>query len=252
MLTPPGQSCHGIDGSDPLHGWTRGVNCFRVQGKGQRTGGRRPPPRIWVEIVGSQERNRKIGAIIVAVACLAVAIGAVWSVVERRTDSQAGVAAASPEATGSIGQGGKTVGPSGLPIPRFVSLKADKVNVRRGPSSEHPVAWVFQRKGMPVEIVAEFENWRRVRDSDGEEGWILQNMLTGNRTAVVAPWQKGKDVPLHSSADRGSELVARLGAGVVGDIESCTGDWCELSAGAYGGWIEQTKLWGVYPGEVIN
>ena len=202
--------------------------------------------------MGNQERSRKIGALFVAAACLAVALGAVWSVVGKRGDSQAGVAATSPEATGSIGQCGRTAGPSGLPIPRFVSLKADKVNVRRGPSSEHPVAWVFQRKGMPVEIVAEFENWRRVRDSDGEEGWILQNMLVGNRTAVVAPWQAGQDIPLHQEADKGSALVARLGAGVVGLVESCTGNWCELSAGGYDGLVEQTKLWGVYPGEIIN
>jgi SH3-like domain-containing protein len=202
--------------------------------------------------VGNQERSRKIGALVVTTACLAVALGAVWSLVGKRSDSQAGVAVASPEATGSIGKGGGTAGPSGLPIPRFVSLKADKVNVRRGPSSEHPVAWVFQRKGMPVEIVAEFENWRRVRDSDGEEGWILQNMLVGNRTAVVAPWQQGQDIPLHQAADKNSGLVARLGAGVVGEVEKCTGNWCELNAGGYDGWVEQTKLWGVYPGEVIN
>jgi hypothetical protein len=72
---------------------------------------------------------------------------------------------------------------TGLPLPRFVTLKADKVNVRRGPSSEHPVAFVFQRKGLPVEITAEFENWRKIRDSDGAEGWILQSMLSGRRNA---------------------------------------------------------------------
>ena len=77
---------------------------------------------------------------------------------------------------------------TGLPLPRFVTLKADKVNVRRGPSSDHPVAFVFQRKGMPVEITAEFENWRKIRDSDGAEGWILQSMLSGRRNAFVASW----------------------------------------------------------------
>ena len=155
--------------------------------------------------------------------------------------------------TGSIGEEApRPLGPSGLPIPRFVSLKAEKVNVRRGPSSEHPVAWVFQRKGLPVEIVAEFENWRRVRDSDGEEGWILQNMLSGKRTAVIAPWKQGQAVPLHSAPQAGAGLVAQVGAGVVGEVEGCDGNWCEVTAGGYDGFVEQTQLWGVYPGEKVE
>ena len=136
-------------------------------------------------MAGSPGRNRRFGSIILSLACIGVAAAVAWSVIGKRTDSQA--IAAPGEVTGSIvGETQRPVGPSGLPIPRFVSLKAEKVNVRRGPSSDHPVAWVFQRKGLPVEIVAEFENWRRVRDSDGEEGWILQNMLSGKRTAVIA------------------------------------------------------------------
>ncbi len=114
----------------------------------------------------------------------------------------AGAVAQTAETTAAIGQAGKSTGPSGLPLPRFVSLKAEKVNVRRGPSSDHAVAWVFQRKGMPVEIVAEFDNWRRIRDSDGEEGWILQNMLSGRRTAVVAPWRKGQTMALYQVGRR--------------------------------------------------
>ena len=131
-------------------------------------------------------------------------------------------------------------------------IKAEKVNVRRGPSSDHPVAWVFNRKGMPVEIVAEFENWRRIRDSDGEEGWILQNMLTGKRTAVVAPWRQGQSMPLLVQANAQSGLVAKVGAGVVAEVEACTGDWCEITTNGYDGWIEQAMLWGVYPGETVD
>jgi SH3-like domain-containing protein len=155
--------------------------------------------------------------------------------------------------TGSVGEDTpRPIGPSGLPIPRFVSLKAEKVNVRRGPSSDHPVAWVFQRKGLPVEIVAEFETWRRVRDSDGEEGWILQNMLAGKRTAVIAPWKKGQTVPIHRAPATDARLVAQLGAGVVADVDSCDGRWCELNAAGYDGYVEQTQLWGVYPGEKVD
>ena len=193
--------------------------------------------------------NRRIGSIVLAVACFAVAIAAGWSLFGKRGESQANIVpAVTAEITGSI----EATGSTGLPIPRFVSLKAEKVNVRRGPSSDHAVAWVFQRKGMPVEIVAEFENWRRIRDSDGEEGWILQNMLTGKRTAVVAPWRHGAAMPLYSKASTSSALVAKVSAGVVSDVSSCTGEWCAITAGGYAGWIEQAMLWGVYPGEPVD
>lgn len=199
---------------------------------------------------GIMAGNRKIGSIVLAVACLAVAGATAWSFFAKRSDSLAGVVPG--ETTASIASTSRTLGPSGLPVPRFVSLKAEKVNVRRGPSSDHPVAWVFNRKGMPVEIVAEFENWRRIRDSDGEEGWILQNMLTGKRTAVVAPWRQGQSMPLLAQANSESGLVAKVGAGVVADVENCTGDWCEITTNGYDGWIEQTMLWGVYPGEAVD
>ncbi len=177
-----------------------------------------------------------------------VAIGIAWSLFGKRVESQANAASAGPSETA----GSAAAGSTGLPIPRFVSLKAEKVNVRRGPSSDHAVAWIFQRKGMPVEIVAEFENWRRIRDSDGEEGWILQNMLTGKRTAVVAPWRRGQALPLYSEASGNSALVAKVSAGVVSEVSSCTGEWCAINAGGYGGWIEQAMLWGVYPGESVD
>jgi SH3-like domain-containing protein len=196
-------------------------------------------------------RKRRFGSIILSIACIGVAATVGWSVLGKRTQSQA--IAAPGEVTGSIGsEMARPLGPSGLPLPRFVSLKAEKVNVRRGPSSEHPVAWVFQRKGLPVEIVAESENWRRVRDSDGEEGWILQNMLSGKRTAVIAPWKQGQSVPLHAAARAGAGLVAQVSTGVVAEVGHCDGQWCELAAGGYEGFIEQTQLWGVYPGETVE
>jgi SH3-like domain-containing protein len=187
---------------------------------------------------------------VLAVACLAIAGAVGWSFFAKRNDSLAGIA--SGETTASIDQTAKTLGPSGLPIPRFVSLKAEKVNVRRGPSSDHAVAWVFNRKGLPVEIVAEFETWRRVRDSDGEEGWILQNMLSGKRTAMTAPWKKDQTIALYDRASTASGTIARLASGVVGEVSSCTGEWCEMTAGGYEGYVEQSQLWGVYPGETVD
>lgn len=193
---------------------------------------------------------RRWGSIVLAVACLSVAGATAWSFFGKRSDSQASVAKG--EITGSIAAPPKSLGPSGLPIPRFVSLKAEKVNVRRGPSSDHAVAWVFQRKGLPVEIVAEFDNWRRIRDSDGEEGWILQSLLSGKRTAVVAPWRDGQSLTLYDRPNAAGAKVAIVGAGVVANIEGCNGDWCEITAGGYDGWLEQNQLWGAYPGESVD
>jgi SH3-like domain-containing protein len=196
--------------------------------------------------------TRRIASVAVAGGCLAVAAAVGWSMFGKRSDSLASAPPAA-EITASIDRAeSKTLGPSGFPIPRFVSLKAEKVNVRRGPSSDHPVAWVFQRKGLPVEIVAEFDTWRRVRDSDGEEGWILQNMLSGKRTAMMAPWKQGQTIPLYDAPGKAGALVAQVGAGVVADVSNCTGDWCEVTAGGYDGWVEQTQLWGVYPGEPVD
>jgi SH3-like domain-containing protein len=154
--------------------------------------------------------------------------------------------------TGSISQIPVQRGPSGLPLPRFVSLKSGKVNVRKGPSSEYPVSWVFQRKGMPVEIVAEFETWRRIRDSQGEEGWILQQMLAGKRTAIVMGYNNVTGIPLRDDRSSKSAVVATLSPGVVGEVEACDGDWCEISAGGYQGYVSQVAVWGVYPGEVVD
>jgi len=144
------------------------------------------------------------------------------------------------------------IGPSGLRIPRFVSLKRSKVNVRVGPSSDHKIAWVFHYKGLPVEIIAEFELWRRIRDSDGQEGWVYHSLLAGKRTITVAPWRKGEALALRSGPREANRVVARVKAGAVGEVSSCTGSWCEVELKGYQGWIRQTMLWGVYPDEAVE
>jgi SH3-like domain-containing protein len=154
--------------------------------------------------------------------------------------------------TASIDPNPSQVGPSGFPIPRFLSLKSGKVNVRKGPSSDHEVAWVFQRKGMPVEITAEFENWRKIRDSDGQEGWILQQMLSGRRFVMVPDWNKSKAVALHDRESAASATNVVLMPGVVAQIESCSGQWCYVTTEDYEGYALQTELWGVYPGEMVD
>lgn len=144
------------------------------------------------------------------------------------------------------------LGPSGLPVPRFVSLKRDKVNVRRGPSTLHKVAWVFTSKGYPVEIIAESDHWRRVRDAEGEEGWVYHSLLSGWRTGVISPWRQGSHVQLLEDPSPEASPVAKLAAGVLSQIERCTGQWCEIKVSDFNGWVKQDKLWGVYPGEQIE
>jgi SH3-like domain-containing protein len=145
------------------------------------------------------------------------------------------------------------VGPeSGLPIPRFVSLKPDKVNVRSGPNRRHDVAWQYTRAGLPVEITAESDNWRRIRDWEGSEGWVYHSLLSGRRTALVISKIKNDLVPLHYDADVNSRVVARLQTGVVGSVKSCNGKWCHITGHGFDGWIAQERLWGVYPNEKIE
>ena len=142
---------------------------------------------------------------------------------------------------------------SGLPVPRFVSLKSDHVNVRGGPTKDHQVAWIFTRPGLPVEITAEFENWRRIRDRDGTEGWVYHSLLSGKRTAFVAKSKTQSDlVPLYESADPSSPLRATLESGVLGAVKRCNGRWCRFIGDGFDGWIEQERLWGVYPNEKIE
>ena len=190
-------------------------------------------------------------SILVSLVLLAGASGSIaWAVGSRSLDA----ALREPgEITASVDAAPQNAGSvTGLPLPRFVSLKADKVNVRRGPSSDHPVAFVFQRKGLPVEITAEFENWRKIRDSDGAEGWILQSMLSGRRNAYVARWANGKMLDLHVAPAPRSGVAARLSPGVLAAIDKCDGQWCEISASGHDGYAEQAKLWGVYPGEIVD
>ena len=141
---------------------------------------------------------------------------------------------------------------SGLPVPRYVSLKSDHVNVRAGPTKDNDVAWVYTRSGLPVEITAEFENWRRVRDSEGAEGWVYHSLLSGKRTAAVQLKAKTDLAPLHAKPDGQSAVTAQLQVGVLASIKHCTGKWCQITGDGFDGWIEQNELWGVYPDEKVE
>jgi SH3-like domain-containing protein len=144
------------------------------------------------------------------------------------------------------------VSASGLPVPRYVSLKSDHVNVRAGPTKDNDVAWVYTRSGLPVEITAEFENWRRVRDSEGAEGWVYHSLLSGRRTAVVTMKTKDELAPIYDGPDPNSAVAARLQAGVVAQVKRCAAGWCRVAGNGFDGWIEQQRLWGVYADEKVD
>jgi SH3-like domain-containing protein len=153
-------------------------------------------------------------------------------------------------AAGDLGNGTA----SGLALPRFVSLKADRVNVRRGPTKDNDVTWVYTRAGLPVEITAEYENWRRIRDWEGAEGWVYHSMLSGRRTVLVTARTKTADelIPIYEKADVRSDLAARLQPGVLGVVRRCVGSWCRITGEGFDGWIDQARLWGVYPNESVD
>jgi SH3-like domain-containing protein len=157
----------------------------------------------------------------------------------------AGLAASLPAL--AVAQDDASVGPAtGLPMPRFVSLKSSEANVRRGPSLNHRVDWVFRHRGTPLEITAEFENWRRVRDADGAGGWVHYTLLSGVRTVLV----RVENSPLYDQPRENSNIRARAEDGVIARLGSCTLDWCELSVDGNSGWMPKSVLWGVSADEI--
>jgi SH3-like domain-containing protein len=146
----------------------------------------------------------------------------------------------------------------GQQVVRYVSLKADRVYLRQGPGTDYPIAWVFQRAGLPVEVLREFEVWRQVRDAGGTVGWVHGSLLSWRRTALILPWEvkEGQQqAPLATLRDDDNERarpVAQVEAGALVSIISCENRWCRVSIGDHRGYIEQAKLWGTYLDERIK
>ena len=158
-------------------------------------------------------------------------------------DAPAGaVPAAIPDAADPMGR------VTGYPTPRFVSLKRDRVRVRRGPGEQWRVDWEFVAKGMPLEVVAEHGNWRRVRDIEGQGGWVHHIFLDGRRSAIVTTDMAA----LRASPDVAASERARLEAGAVLRVERCGGGWCAAKADEVEGWIKAGALWGVRPDESFD
>ncbi|MEC4592726.1 SH3 domain-containing protein [Nitrospirillum amazonense] len=138
---------------------------------------------------------------------------------------------------------------SGLPVPRFVTLRSNEVNVRTGPGVRYPVEWVFVKAGMPVEITAEFDTWRRIRDVEGTQGWVHQSTLSGRRGIIVTGQQTRT---LRRDAASASEAVAQLDPGVIAKLRKCKGPWCQVDVGGFRGWLQRDEVWGVYPKEEVG
>lgn len=152
--------------------------------------------------------------------------------------------------------------PSGLPLPRFVTTRSTPINVRVGPGTKYDVAWVYVKAGTPVEIIQEFDTWRKIRDVDGSEGWLHQNLLVGNRAGLVAPWKPdGEQVAMLKGPGEDSGVRAWLTSKFRVDIKECDGTWCEVvatshpaggNAQSFDGYLQQADLWGVYKDEKFD
>ncbi len=181
--------------------------------------------------------------------------GAAARSAEPAEPARAAAVAEPPKGTAAEPQKGATAEPpkggmTGLPLPRWASLKSDEVNLRKGPGTRYPIEWVYRRHDLPVQIEREYEVWRLVEDQDGVKGWVHQANLTGRRSFVV----KGSERTLRRAASEDSAVVARLHPGVVGRLRACEAHaaWCEVQVGDYRGWLKRDDIFGVYPGEAVN
>lgn len=207
---------------------------------------RRPCAKILgVKILGAGPLRVISGAVPAVVVAL-VSLLADPAPAQNRDQVQ--TAQANSQNAASAGQRPPPPGRTGLPLPRFVSLRAAEVNLRAGPGTRYPIDWVYRRSGMPVEIIDEFDTWRRIRDWQGTEGWIHQSMVQGRRGVLIT----GQLRTLRRKPEAEAPGVAQLEAGVVGTLEGCRGEWCEVAAGGYSGWLPRNTFYGLYPGEEMK
>ncbi len=150
---------------------------------------------------------------------------------------------------GAEARGETRIGDSGLPVPRFVSLKSGEVYLREGPSPQHKVQWVYVRRGLPVEVIAEYDVWRRIRDEDGVTGWVHKGMLDGRRSVVMTP---GGNVPLREGPRADSAVIAYAEPGVIAKLKACGGQFCEVEAKSIDAYVARDRVWGVYQDETVE
>ena len=197
-------------------------------------------PRSGVPITSAPKTRRLAAALVLAGL---VALPATLAVPAAAAEDTAAAPASQAEAARP-----SPPGRTGLPLPRFVSLRASEVNLRSGPGTRYPIDWVYRRSGMPVEIIDEFDTWRRIRDWQGTEGWVHQSMVQGRRSALIT----GQRRTLKRRPEADAPGVAMLDAGVIAKLERCRAAWCEVSAGGYSGWLPRDSFYGLYPDEEVR
>ncbi len=138
----------------------------------------------------------------------------------------------------------RPLGDSGLPLPRFAAINKTHANVRRGPGADYPLLYQYQRRSLPLEIIAEYGQWRKVRDHEGSEGWMHVRLLRGSRTVILR--QAANALRLRNRPDATAGVVALVQAGAIGRLEDCEAAWCEVDLGDHEGWLHRDMLWGVY------
>jgi SH3-like domain-containing protein len=137
--------------------------------------------------------------------------------------------------------------PANLPIPRFVTLGTDEVNVRSGPGIRYPISFVLNKDALPVEVVKEFDVWRQIKTLEGDEGWVHKSLLSGKRSVII----KGTIQTLFQEPNVNTKPVVKLEPGVIATLDKCENNWCNLSVASYSGWIKRDDIWGVYPDELF-
>jgi SH3-like domain-containing protein len=136
-----------------------------------------------------------------------------------------------------------------LPLPRFVSLSSGKVHSRTGPALRYPVRWMYTRRGLPVEIIREFDTWRKIRDVDGEVGWVHQSLISGKRTVII---DNNTGVPMYNAPSNNAPVIAKVEPEVILDLDTCEENWCRLEAQGFKGWVQRNYLWGIYENEEFD
>lgn len=137
-------------------------------------------------------------------------------------------------------------GTSGLPIPRFVSFRYEEVNIRTGPGTRYPIRWVYKRQDMPMEVTEEFGHWRKVKDFEGDEGWVHKSQLSGNRTTILL-----NDTIFRRYPEADAPPMMRAEKGVIGYLLECDIQWCEVQIDSFKAWATKDHLWGIYSREIL-
>ena len=188
--------------------------------------------------MAASRANRSLSALCLALAMLGRCHGAAAQDQGSPATSKPAVIAPAAPAAGRS---------TGLPVPRFVSLDSDRVHLRYGPGRDYPISWVLARKGLPVEIIAEFDTWRKVQLHDGDSGWVHSSLLSSRRTVMI----KNAIAELRRTPADDARVVLRAEPGVIGELLDCAQDWCRVDIQGRRGWLRRHAFWGVLPDEVL-